>query len=103
MQTLLDTVRSTGAKNVIIAGGLDWAYDMSGFLEGKQLADPTGNGVIYANHAYPFKGDTVEQWLAKMENATKVLPIIVERVRLGSDGATRTERRAVGSPGVASP
>ena len=40
MQTLLDTVRATGAKNVVIAGGLDWAYDMSGFLQGKQLADP---------------------------------------------------------------
>ena len=83
MQTLLDTVRATGAKNVVIAGGLDWAYDMSGFLEGKQLADPTGNGVIYANHAYPFKGDTVERWLAKMEKASKVLPVIVSE--FGSD------------------
>ena len=83
MQTLLDTVRATGAKNVVIAGGLDWAYDMSGFLEGKQLADTAGNGVIYANHAYPFKGDTVERWLAKMEKATKVLPVIVSE--FGSD------------------
>ncbi len=77
MQALLDTVRATGAKNVVIAGGLDWAYDMSGFLDGKQLADPTGNGVIYANHTYPFKGDTVERWIAKMEKASKVIPIIV--------------------------
>ena len=83
MQSLLDAVRATGAKNVIIAGGLDWAYDMSGFLEGKQLSDPTGNGVIYANHAYPFKGDTVERWLAKMKKATKELPVIVSE--FGSD------------------
>jgi hypothetical protein len=77
MQELLDAVRETGAMNVVIAGGLDWAYDMSGLLDGKQLSDPTGNGVIYANHAYPIKGDTVEQWIAKMEKATKVLPVIV--------------------------
>jgi endoglucanase len=77
MQALLDAVRATGAKNLVVAGGLDWAYDMSGFLTGKQLADPTGNGVIFANHAYPFKGDTVERWIGKMETATKKLPVIV--------------------------
>jgi hypothetical protein len=77
MQAMLDAVRSTGAKNVVVAGGLDWAYDMSGFLTGKQLADPKGNGVIYANHSYPFKGDTVEKWISKMETATKTLPVIV--------------------------
>src|SRR5580704_2398128 len=35
MQTLLDTVRATGAKNAVIAGGLDWAYDFSGILKGQ--------------------------------------------------------------------
>jgi TolB protein len=90
MQALLDTVRATGAKNLIIAGGLDWAYDMSGFLQGKQLADPSGNGVIYANHTYPFKGDTIERWLAKMETASKVIPIFV-----GEFGA---ESRGPGAP-----
>lgn len=77
MQTLLDTVRATGARNVVVAGGLDWSYDLSGILAGRSLSDPKGNGVIYANHAYPFKGDTVEQWIAKMETATKTLPVIV--------------------------
>ena len=75
----------------MIAGGLDWAYDMSGFLRDKQLADPRGNGVIYANHAYPFKGDTVERWIAKMEAATRTIPVIVSE--FGSDptgGAGRT-------------
>jgi endoglucanase len=76
MQALLDAVRSTGAKNVVVAGGIDWAYDMSGFLNGKQLSDPKGNGVLYANHNYPFKGDTFEQWLTKMETATKKIPVI---------------------------
>ena len=83
MQTLLDTVRATGAKNVVIVGGLNWSYDLSGILNGRQLSDPEGNGVIYANHAYPFKGDTVEKWVAKMETATKQLPVIVSE--FGSD------------------
>jgi mannobiose 2-epimerase len=83
MQTLLDAVRDTGAKNVVLAGGLDWAYDLSGVLAGHALSDPTGHGVIYANHAYPFKGDTVERWVAKMEAATKKVAITVSE--FGSD------------------
>ncbi len=77
MQAMLDAVRSTGAKNVVIVGGLDWSYDLSGFLKGYQLDDRGGNGIVYANHSYPFKGDSVEKWLAKMEEATKTLPVIV--------------------------
>jgi hypothetical protein len=83
MQTLLDAVRATGARNVVIAGGPDWSYDMSGFLRGTLLSDPDGNGVIYANHAYPFKGDAVEKWIAKMEAATSKIPVIVSE--FGSD------------------
>jgi endoglucanase len=77
MQALLDAVRSTGANNVVIVGGLDWSYDFTGILQGRQLSDPEGNGVLYDNHAYPFKGDTVERWVGKMETAAKTLPVIV--------------------------
>jgi mannose/cellobiose epimerase-like protein (N-acyl-D-glucosamine 2-epimerase family) len=77
LQALLDAVRRTGAKNVVVAGGLNWAYDMSGFLAGKRLSDPHGNGVVYANHTYPFKGDTVRQWVRKMEAAAVKLPVLV--------------------------
>lgn len=77
MQDLLDAVRDSGATNVVIVGGLDWAYDLSGILEGKGVTDPKGQGLIFANHAYPIKGDTVERWVEKMENATKRIPVIV--------------------------
>jgi hypothetical protein len=30
MQKLYDTVRAAGADNLVIVGGLDWAYDLSG-------------------------------------------------------------------------
>jgi len=92
MQKLLDTVRATGAKNVVVAGGLDWAYDMSGFLNGHQLKDLRGSGVIYANHTYPFKGDTVEKWIAKMEAASREIPVIVSE--FGDEG-----RRGPRQPG----
>jgi endoglucanase len=77
MQQLLDTVRAAGAKNVVIAGGLDWAYDFSGILAGRQLADPNGNGVIYANHCYDNKHDSVDTWIRNMERASAKLPVMV--------------------------
>jgi len=77
LQTLLDAVRATGANNVVVAGGLDWAYDLSGILKGSRLADPHGNGVIYANHCYDNKHETVDTWIAHMEAASAQLPVIV--------------------------
>lgn len=77
MQKLMDTVRASGAKNVVVAGGLDWAYDFSGILNGHQLSDPGGNGIIYANHCYDNKHQSVDTWIAEMEKATATLPVIV--------------------------
>jgi hypothetical protein len=88
MQTLLDAVRATGASNIVIAGGLDWAYDMSGFLGGRQLSDPHGNGVIYANHCYDNKGDSVDAWIGKLEKAAAKLPVIVSEFG-GNSGPSR--------------
>ncbi len=88
MQILLDAVRSTGARNVVVAGGLDWAYDLSGILEGMELQDPSGDGVVYANHTYIWKGDTPEQWRAKMEKVAARFPLIVSEFG-GSGGPNR--------------
>lgn len=88
MQQLLDTVRATGANNVVVAGGLDWAYDLSGILAGRQLSDPHGNGVIYANHCYDNKHDSVDAWIAKMEKASAKLPVIVSEFG-GNAGPSR--------------
>jgi len=88
MQEMLDTVRSTGAKNVVVAGGLEWAYDFNGILAGRQLKDPKGNGVIYANHAYDNKQQSVFTWIANMEEATAKFPVIVSEFG-GAGGPNR--------------
>ncbi len=64
MLALLSAIRDEGANNVVIAGGLNWAYDLRGVV-GKQpggglsypLTDTgTGYGVVYDAHVYPNKG-----------------------------------------------
>ncbi len=55
MQKLLDICREKSAKNVVVAGGLDWAYNLTGIAEGHALNDPKGNGVVYDSHLYPMK------------------------------------------------
>jgi hypothetical protein len=102
MQTLLDAVRATGAQNLVIAGGLDWAYDFSGILDGRQLSDPGGNGVLYANHAYNNKRHSVETWISRMEQAAAKLPVIVSEYG-GSGGPNRRAGRFGAPARAASP
>ena len=64
MQKLIDAVRSTGAKNVVIAGGLFWCNDLSGIAQGHALEDPLGNGIMYSWHTYNWHTDWEEKVLA---------------------------------------
>ena len=57
LQKLLDTIRDAGARNLVVAGGLDWAYDLTGIPRGYALHDARGAGVIYSTHIYPWKKD----------------------------------------------
>jgi endoglucanase len=58
MQKLVDTCRAQGAKNVVVAEGLGWGFDLSGIVKGFALKDPGGNGVAYSTHLYSWtKGD----------------------------------------------
>ncbi|MFD9127258.1 cellulase family glycosylhydrolase [Kitasatospora sp. NPDC059571] len=52
MQTLVDTVRATGARNVILIGGLAYSNDLGQWLTYKPT-DPTGN-LGAAWHVYNF-------------------------------------------------
>jgi hypothetical protein len=76
MQGLVDAVRSTGAKNVIVAGGLDYAYDISGIVNGYALDDKGGNGIMYSTHIYNWK----RGWADKVLPTAEKYPIFVGEV-----------------------
>ncbi|MEW6305802.1 MAG: cellulase family glycosylhydrolase [Verrucomicrobiota bacterium] len=67
MQKLVDVIRETGAQNVLVAGGLDWAYDLSGVLKGFALTDKGGRGIVYDTHVYPWKSGWQDKFLAVAE------------------------------------
>ncbi len=73
MQALVDAVRSTGAKNIIVAGGLGYAYDLSGVLNGFALSDKTGNGIMYATHFYNWHNG----WQKHFLDVAAKYPILV--------------------------
>ncbi|WFB34637.1 glycoside hydrolase family 5 protein [Kiritimatiellota bacterium B12222] len=77
MQGMVDTVRETGANNIVVVGGLDWAYDLSGILKGFEITEhPGGNGVMYSTHVYPWKSN----WTEKFLEVSKVHPILMGEV-----------------------
>ena len=80
MQGLVDAVRGTGAKNLLVAGGLDCAYDLTGIMQGHALSDPGGNGIMYATHIYPWKGASHVNWDAHVTIAADKYPIFVGEV-----------------------
>ncbi|MBN2712848.1 MAG: cellulase family glycosylhydrolase [Planctomycetes bacterium] len=76
MQALVNAVRSTGAKNIIIAAGLSWSYDLSGVVNGFALEDPNGNGIMYSHHNYPWK----KGWQKAVLDAAEKHPIFIGEV-----------------------
>lgn len=86
MQGLLNTIRTAGAQNIVVAGGLDYAYDLTGmaysYCGGSPcaLTDSTGDGVIYSTHIYPNKGSnpwTKNDGESKISPAAVYYPVIV--------------------------
>ena len=58
MQELYDTVRGVGADNLVLVGGLNYAYDLSGV--------PThrveGYNIVYVSHPYDFGDKQPSDW-----------------------------------------
>ena len=57
MQSLVDAIRNTGATNVILTSGLDYAKDLSGWLANKPTDALNQLGAVW--HAYPAYGTTI--------------------------------------------
>ena len=88
MQALVDTVRGAGAKNIIVAGGLGYAYDLSGIVNGYALDDKGGKGIIYATHFYNWHGG----WAKHILGTAAKYPVLV-----GECGADITKMNFVPS------
>ena len=76
MQGLVAAIRSTGAKNLIVAGGLDWSYDLSGVQNGFALDDLGGQGIVYDAHVHPWKSD----WQHKFLDVAATYPVLLGEV-----------------------
>lgn len=82
MQALLDAVRAVGARNLAIAGGLDWGYDLSGVVNGFALSDkPDADGVMYSSHIYPWK----KNWQHYTLDAAAKFPVFIGEVGCPQD------------------
>jgi hypothetical protein len=91
MQGLLNTIRAAGANNLIVAGGINWAFDLRGLAwYNDWLTDTkTGYGVMYATHFYPWKSgsygcttpgcglDTAPSFEVPVTGVLGVQPIVV--------------------------
>jgi endoglucanase len=84
MQRLYDTVRGAGANNVVIAGGLNWAYDLSGV--GPTGAFVRGYNVMYATHPYLTSGNVPSGWEGSFGHleTTDFAPVIATEFGDGS-------------------
>ncbi len=78
MQKLLDTVRNAKADNVVIIGGLDWGYDLTGIASGEYVLQDTatGRGIVYSSHIYPWKF----QWDKYVLKAAEKYPLFIGEV-----------------------
>ncbi|MDQ2886770.1 MAG: cellulase family glycosylhydrolase [Chloroflexota bacterium] len=79
MQLLTDTIRGTGAKNVVIIGGTSFGYNLS-MLGKTDKASITyiikGPNVVYSTHPYPYGGKLASNWDADFGIGSKTYPIL---------------------------
>jgi len=72
MQQLYDAVRSTGATNLVVIGGLNWAYDLSGVPQNRVK----GDNIIYNTHPYNYGGKQPADWPASFGFLAATDPVI---------------------------
>jgi endoglucanase len=76
-QQLYDATRAAGAReNLIVIGGLDWAYDLAGIASGEHAVK--GRNIVYDTHVYPGKDWKPEfSWENAFLDPSKTLPVLV--------------------------
>ncbi len=76
MQALVQAVRSTGARNLILVAGLDWANDLSGWAA-HEPSDPIHNLAV-SWHSYPGEAcSTPTCWNQNIAPLARMVPVVV--------------------------
>ncbi len=79
MQALVDAVRGTGARNVILVGGLTWANDLTGWLA-SEPADPAHN-LAASWHSYNFNAcSNVSCWDSQVAPVLAQVPVVAGEI-----------------------
>ena len=84
MQGLYDTVRATGAQNLVLIGGLNWAYDLS-LVGDNKIA---GYNIAYATHPYESAGRGQDTWARSFAYLTKTDPVVITEFGSLTNGQT---------------
>jgi hypothetical protein len=71
-QALYDAVRTVAPKNIVIIGGIDWAYDLSQVISKTSVI--TGTNIVYNTHPYGNKAPSTD-WDAKFGNLAATYPL----------------------------
>ncbi|MDP9001733.1 MAG: glycoside hydrolase family 5 protein, partial [Myxococcota bacterium] len=69
MQELYSAVRMTGANNLVLIGGLNWAFDLSGVASHKVA----GTNIVYSVHVYQQNPENM--WSTSFGNLAATAPV----------------------------
>jgi hypothetical protein len=78
MQELVDAVRSTGARQPIMLGGLNWAQDLSGWLT--QLPLDPAKALVASNHTYETLTPCYGSCRATLSRVAKRFPVVTGEI-----------------------
>ena len=79
MQSLVDAVRATGARNVILLGGLAYANDLTGWLA-HEPADPDHN-LAASWHSYNFNAcSNMTCWTSEVAPVIAQVPVVAGEI-----------------------
>jgi endoglucanase len=82
MQQLYGAVRATGAENLVLIGGLDFAYDLSG-VPAHRIA---GHNIMWATHPYNQTGKQPSNWDSGFGSLAATDPVMA--TEFGDTGAS---------------
>jgi endoglucanase len=90
MQQLYDAVRATGAENLVLIGGLNWAYDLS-MVPTERIA---GYNIAYATHPYTDTSGLIRppsDWGRAFGFLSATDPVVVTEFGVLNDTACTTD------------